>query len=133
MNRFKVAREKAHLSQKSAAISIGVKAPSMSAWENGTARPTIENLVAMAELYGVTVDYLLGVDTADETIKKEPAAISDDELRSGIVSRIRSLSDPALVRVGDFLDGLEAGQAIGSAPAAAPGSDAAPAPGSRQA
>ena len=126
MNRFKIARENANLSQKSAAISIGVKAPSMSAWENGSARPTIENLVAMAELYGVTVDYLLGIDPSDiQETKKEPA-VSDDELRSNIVSRIRSLSDPALVRVGDFLAGLEAGQAIGSAEAAGRGSDAAP-------
>ena len=128
MNRFRAAREKAHLSQKSAAISIGVKPPSMSAWENGTANPSIENLVAMAALYGVTVDYLLGVDPDSEPeIKKEPT-VSDDELRSDIVNRIQSLSDPALVRVGDFLAGLEAGQAIAQEPAAAPDPDGGPSP-----
>ena len=126
MNRFRVAREKAKLSQKSAAISIGVKAPSMSAWENGTAKPTIENLIMMASLYGVSVDYLLGVEPADGQDNQKEPTVSDDELRAGIISRVQSLPDPALLRVGDFLAGLEAGQAIGSAQAAAPGPDAAP-------
>lgn len=128
MNRFKAAREKAHLSQKSAAISIGVKPPSMSAWENGTANPSIENLVAMAALYDVTVDYLLGVDPDGLQETKKKPIVSDDELRSEIVSRIRALSDPALVRVGDFLDGLAAGQAIGAAAAAEADPDGGPSP-----
>ena len=128
MNRFRIARENAGLSQKSAAISIGVKAPSMSAWENGTSKPTIENLIAMSGLYGVSIDFLLGLeqDGLPDT-KKEPT-VSDDELRAGIMSRIQALPDPALIRVGDFLDGLEAGRAVGPAPAAAPDPGAAPAP-----
>lgn len=118
MNRFKEARLKAHYSQKAAAISLGVKPPSMSGWESGDTKPTLENLKGMAELYGVTVDYLLG---SDETIKKQPT-VSDDELLSRTISRVQALSDPALQRVQDFLDGLEAGQAIGPARPAAHGS-----------
>lgn len=121
----------AHLSQKAAAISLGVKAPSVSNWESGDSRPTLENLKAMAVLYQVSIDYLLGVtDTpnaeAASKIQKEPI-VSNDGLRVYVVSRILSLSDPALVRVRDFLEGLEAGQAIGQGPAAAPGSDDPPA------
>lgn len=138
MNRFRAARERAHLSQKTASLSIGVKPPSMSAWETGAANPSLDNLVAMAALYNVSVDYLLGVDPdgssstgpaagAGQDAKKEPA-VSDGELRSEIVSRIQSLPDPALVRVGDFLAGLEAGQAIGAAEAAGRGQDAEPVP-----
>lgn len=115
MNRFKEARLKAHMSQKAAAISLGIKPPSMSGWESGDSKPTLENLKAMAELYGVTVDYLLG---GNETIKKQPT-VKDGELLAKTLSRVQSLSDPALQRVQDFLDGLEAGQAIGSAPPAA--------------
>lgn len=63
MYRFKECREAARISQKAAAISLGVSAPSMSAWENGKNGPTIENLVAMAKLYGVSTDDLLGVST----------------------------------------------------------------------
>lgn len=121
----------AHISQKAAAISLGVKAPSVSGWESGATHPTLENLKAMAALYRVSVDYLLGVtDIPDADAvpnnKKEPT-VSDDGLRVYVVSRIQSLSDPALARVCDFLSGLEAGQAIGPGPAAAPGSDDPPA------
>ena len=122
MNRFKEARLNAHLSQKAAALSLGIKAPSMSAWESGDTKPSLENLAAMAKLYHVSVDYLLG---RGEATKKEPV-INDDELLAKTISRVQSLSDPALQRVQDFLDGLEAGQAIGSAHAAAPGSADAP-------
>lgn len=123
VNRFRDARIKAGLSQKAAALSVGVKPPSMSDWENGKAQPSNDHLVAMAALYNVSVDYLLG--HAPDT-KKEPS-VSDAELRDGIISRLHDLPDPALVRVSDFLDGLEAGREIWPAAAADPGSDAAPA------
>ena len=128
MNRFRVAREKAKLSQKSAAISIGVKAPSMSAWENGTAKPTIENLIMMASLYGVSVDYLLGVEPADGQDNQKEPTVSDDGLKDQIIAQIRTLPDPALSRVADFLSGLQAGRESAAAEAAAPDPDGAPAP-----
>lgn len=64
MTRYRECRERAGLSQKAAAISLGVKAPSMSDWENGKSQPSIEHLIAMAKLYGVSVDFLLGVETS---------------------------------------------------------------------
>lgn len=119
MNRFREARMRAALSQKVAALSIGVKPPSMSDWENGKTSPSQDHLVAMANLYGVTVDYLLG-NSSDPT-KKEPPTVAGEELRDATISRLYSLSDPALLRVSDFLDGLEAGLSIG--PAAPPDQD----------
>lgn len=61
---FKECREAAGISQKAAAISLNVSAPSVSAWESGKNGPTLENLIAMAELYHVTTDELLGVDSS---------------------------------------------------------------------
>ncbi len=108
MNRFKEARLRAGLSQKAAAISLGVKPPSMSDWESGKTKPTHEHLAAMASLYRTTVDYLVGASDAN---KKKPAAQSG-ELLEDIVVRLRDLPDPALSRVSDFLAGLQAGQEI---------------------
>lgn len=107
-NRFKKARLRAGLSQKAAAISLGVRPPSMSDWESGKTKPTHEHLAAMATLYRTTVDYLVGA--SDET-EKQPA-VQDGELLDHIVVRLRELPDPALFRVSDFLDGLQAGQEI---------------------
>ena len=107
-NRFKEARLRAGLSQKAAAISLGVRPPSMSDWESGKTKPTHEHLAAMAVLYNTTVDYLLG---ASDQKTKKPAEQSG-ELLDDIVTRLRELPDPALSRVSDFLEGLQAGQEI---------------------
>ena len=118
MNRYKEARIRAGLSQKAAAISLGVRPPSMSDWESGKSKPTHEHLVAMAALYGTTTDYLTG---ADDTNKKQPAA-QCDELLLNVISRIQELPDSVLSRVVDFLDGVQAGQETSAGQTAAPGS-----------
>ena len=123
MNRYKEARQRAGLSQKAAAISLGVRPPSMSDWESGKTKPTHEHLVAMAALYGTTIDYLIG---ASETEKKQPAAESG-ELLEDIIQRLRVLPDPALRRGSDFLEGIQAGQEVQQAREAAP--DPADGPG----
>lgn len=62
MNKIKEARKAAGLSQKYVAMTLGIAAPSVSNWESGKTQPTPENLKALAELLGVSVDYLLGRD-----------------------------------------------------------------------
>lgn len=60
MYQFRECRLKAGLSQKSVALSLHVKAPSVSDWENGNTCPTLENLIKLADLYRVSTDELLG-------------------------------------------------------------------------
>lgn len=123
MNRYKEARRRAGLSQKAAAISLGVRPPSMSDWESGKTKPTHEHLVAMATIYGTTIDYLLGSGNA----KEKQSTVSDDGLKDAIISQIQALPDPALTRVADFLSGLKAGQEVSEAVEVAPDPDAGPA------
>ncbi len=75
MIRFKECRENAHLSQKYVAITLGVAPPSVSNWETGKTNPAHENLVKLADLNSVSVDYLLGV--SDEP--NEPQNSSDTQ------------------------------------------------------
>ena len=60
MNPMKEIRLRLGLSQKYVALSLSVKPPSVSDWESGKSNPTIENLLALADLYHVSVDELLG-------------------------------------------------------------------------
>lgn len=62
MNRIKQARMAAGMSQKYVAMELGVAGPSVSNWESGKTKPTQENIKALASLFGVSVDYLLGRD-----------------------------------------------------------------------
>ena len=42
------------------AETLGVSRQAVSKWENGTSEPSTANLMALAKLYQVTVDELLG-------------------------------------------------------------------------
>ena len=64
MNRIRETREGKGLSQKQVALEVGVRSPSVSNWESGKTTPTPENYIAMARLFNVSVDYLLGRDDA---------------------------------------------------------------------
>ena len=45
MNRIKHCREKSNLSQKYVAVALGVAAPSVSNWESGKTKPSMDNYV----------------------------------------------------------------------------------------
>ena len=62
MNRLKEARLATGMSQKDVADALHLAPPSVSNWENGKTNPSQENLKALAELYHVSIDYLLGRD-----------------------------------------------------------------------
>ena len=46
--------------QRQVAEYLGISQPSYIRYENGSSEPTLENLAKLAELYKVSVDYLLG-------------------------------------------------------------------------
>ena len=46
--------------QREVAQRLGISQPSYNRYENGSAEPTLENLVKIADLYDVSVDFLLG-------------------------------------------------------------------------
>lgn len=57
---FQRLRKQAGLSQEDVAQKLFISRQSVSKWENGGAEPGIEHLIALADLYGVTVDELVG-------------------------------------------------------------------------
>lgn len=53
-------RKANNLTQQAVADYLGIKQPSYIRYENGQAEPTLANLVKLADLFNVSVDYLLG-------------------------------------------------------------------------
>ena len=49
-----------HLTQRQMAERLGIAQPSYIRYENGKAEPTLANLVKIADIFDVSVDYLLG-------------------------------------------------------------------------
>lgn len=56
---LKARRTAANYTQEYVAEALGVSRQAVSKWENGASDPSTANLMALAALYGVTVDELL--------------------------------------------------------------------------
>ena len=56
-------REKAGFSQAELARKLGVTRSSVNAWEMGLSTPTTQYVVALAKIFHVSADYLLGLDS----------------------------------------------------------------------
>ena len=63
-NRIRELRKKSRLSQQALADQIGVFRNTISNWETGYSQISLENAKNVAEYFGVTIDYLLGSESA---------------------------------------------------------------------
>ena len=52
--------------QREVAAALGVKPSAVSKWERGLSKPRADKLVAIASLYGCTVDQLLENDAPED-------------------------------------------------------------------
>ena len=90
MFKFKEYREKAGLTQKEAASAFGVSIQSVSNWETGTRRPSLEQLCAIADQYNVSTDQLLGRDNVKVTINAGSAPVDPGEGIARLVIKDRT-------------------------------------------
>lgn len=110
--RIVAVRKSLGLSQEKFGEMVNMSQRSVAAWESGDRTPSFATLSALADQLGVTVDWLLGRTDVKTDINKKQPAVQDGELLDHIVMRLRDLPEPALSRVSDFLQGLQAGQEI---------------------
>ena len=71
-------RKRIGLSQEALGEKMGVSRQAISKWEADGAVPEIDKLIALSKLYGVSVGWLLGVETQPE---KQTDALSDSQLK----------------------------------------------------
>lgn len=65
--RLEQTRVNLRLSQKEVAAAIGASASVISNYESGERTPSVENLMALANLYKCSTDYLLGLEKTSMT------------------------------------------------------------------
>lgn len=58
--RLKTLRKEAGLTQVDVAEKLGISQPAYASWERGVKKPTQVNLVKIAQVLNVSVDYLVG-------------------------------------------------------------------------
>ncbi len=68
--RLKELRKQAHLTQVELAKRLGIGQSSYADWERGKKNPTQENLIKLAQILNVSVDYLIGNSDEENTNKE---------------------------------------------------------------
>lgn len=67
--RLKNLRKEAGLTQVDVAEKLGISQPAYASWERGVKKPTQDNLVKIAQVLNVSIDYLVG--NSDENLKED--------------------------------------------------------------
>ena len=77
-DRLKTLRKEKKLTQKELAEQIEIKQNSYSDWETGKNEPSLENLIKLADLLEVSIDWLFGREQM-KVKKRSPAQLLDNE------------------------------------------------------
>ncbi len=63
---LKELRNERKIGQTALAKAIGVSSGIISLWENGLREPTLSNLIALADYFEITIDYLVGRELSNK-------------------------------------------------------------------
>ena len=99
MNRLKDLRREMGLSQQALADKLNVSQQTICKYENNTNEPNIDMLEAMADIFDVSVDYLIGYSSYAHKVEEvSETALNEDEL--SFLKKYRSInpSSRALVQ-----------------------------------
>lgn len=104
-NNIKSVREQRNLTQKDCADALGITLRAWQGYEQGIREPKFESLCKIADMFGVTLDYLLGRKTGEpETIDKLAGEFNMSALEKEILDNYLSL--PKDMR-GDLMEFLQ--------------------------
>lgn len=95
-NRMRDARLKNHLTQEELAEKLNVDKVQISRWENGHKIPRGERLVEIAQVLGVSVDYLLGVSD-EPTIRVRIENLTIEEI--SILTALRQGNEHEAIKI----------------------------------
>ena len=104
-NNIRKCREARGYSQKYISLSLGVKQPSVCAWESGITMPSSKNLAKLSELLHVSVDYLLGNTDEENPVKVAEPPKEQGGLADQLTDKIHTLSTEQLIELRGYIAG----------------------------
>ena len=78
--RLKESRQKMKLSRNQVAEQIGISASTLADYEIGHRQPSLPILVILAEIYGISTDYLLGREKANTPTALDTTGLHDEQI-----------------------------------------------------
>ena len=108
MNRIKELRTQRKISQLKLAKELNVHQTAVSQWEQNRTSPDSQLLPEIASYFGVSVDYLLGIDDDDKPVKKSIKAPVLGYVAAGIpIEAIEDIVDYEELDTGQFNSNYE--------------------------
>ena len=83
---IKELRTKNGMSQDELAERIFVTRQAVSRWESGQSKPSTEKLLALGELYGVSIDRLLNTENVDKPVVETSPDLPEAEPLEPVIS-----------------------------------------------
>ncbi len=103
MLRIKELREQRRLNQEGLALKLNVSQSTISAYEVGERTPDLETLIALSNLFNVSLDYLAGLTDIKQQIRQTDLSPSElEHLRI-----YRQLSEIDKVKLSAYIEGLQ--------------------------
>ena len=103
METLKKIRNKKGLTQAEVAAKLGITYQAYAHYETGRRQPDPEMLLKMANLFGVSTDYLLGRD--ETPTLNIPKTLTDTQI--AFAEGLKDLDDEELQQIADFVDFLK--------------------------
>ena len=105
--RLRILRKEQCITQQQLADQAGISRSNINTWESGKSLPLPDGLIALADCFGCTVDYLLGREREDGMIVLKTDQYSDDEQE--FIKLYRQLSNRQKFAALNFVKGMLAG------------------------
>ena len=103
MNNIQSLRKEKHISQTRLSIELEVSQETISAYENNKHYPSVKSLLKLRDLFGVSIDYILGL-TSQRYPSFQKSDLSEDELY--LLSTYRKMDASGKERIKAYLDGF---------------------------
>lgn len=98
-SRIKTLRESAGLSQKELAEILSIQRVSLNYYEMGTRLPKTEAIIAMSKFFGVSADYLLGLDEP-QYLDSKTNAIRFTGLPANLITMLHDMKEEYSFTIG---------------------------------
>lgn len=89
MQRLEELRKEKDLLQKDVASAVNHSITCISDWERGKREPSIDDLIRLADFFGVSIDYLVGREEEDGVVIVSGNELSKDE--KALFDKLRGL------------------------------------------
>ena len=116
MERLRALRKKHNWKQKEVADMLGIHVTTYTKYETGKSSPNRDMLIKLAEVFGVSIDYLLEVTSNANKKEMPPTAIDEGQLDAEIIGRLVSLTPEELGKVDAFVQGMIASRSKEASP-----------------